>query len=60
MKHLNDFCMVQMTLGEEYYMTLRELRQNVDAGSLSSDPNAPLPFRWGVVKEPFRAECPTY
>jgi HAMP domain-containing protein len=41
-------------------MTLRELRQNVDAGSLSSDPNAPLPFRWGVVKEPFRAECPTY
>ena len=60
MKHLNDFCMVQMTLGEEYYMTLRELRQNVDAGSLSSDPNAPLPFRWGIVKEPFRAECPTY
>ncbi|HRJ51687.1 MAG TPA: hypothetical protein PLE99_02885 [Candidatus Thiothrix moscowensis] len=60
MKSLNDFCMVQMTLGEEYYMTLRELRQNVDANALVSDPNAPLPFRWGVVKEPFRAECPVY
>jgi hypothetical protein len=60
MKSLNDFCMVQMTLGEEYYMTLRELRQNVEAGSLVSDPNAPLPFRWGVVKEPYRPECPTY
>jgi hypothetical protein len=60
MKSLNNFCMVQMTLGEEYYMTLRELRQNVDAGSLVSDPHAPLPFRWGVVKEPFNSGCPTY
>lgn len=60
MKHLNDFCMVQMTLGEEYYMTLRELRQNVDAGVLVSDPHASLPFRWGVIKEPFRSDCPTY
>lgn len=60
MKSLNDFCMVQMTLGEEYYMTLRELRQNVDAGALVSDPHAPLPFRWGVVKEPFHSGCPSY
>lgn len=57
---LNDFCMVQMTLGEEYYMTLRELRQNVEAGTLVSDPHAPLPFRWGVIKEPFNSSCPTY
>jgi hypothetical protein len=64
MKSLNDFCEVQMTLvgeGEQdYKMTLRELRQNVEAGSLISDPHAPLPFRWGIVKEPYRAECPTY
>lgn len=60
LKSLNDFCMVQMTLGEEYYMTLRELRQNVEAGTLVSDPHAPLPFRWGIVKEPYRADCPTY
>jgi hypothetical protein len=64
MKSLNDFCEVQMTLvgeGEsDYKMTLRELRQNVEAGALISDPHAPLPFRWGIVKEPYRPECPTY
>ncbi|MBU2006845.1 MAG: hypothetical protein KKF08_15835 [Gammaproteobacteria bacterium] len=60
MKSLNNFCLVQMTLGEEYYMTLRELRQNVDAGSLVSDPHAPLPFRWGVAKEPYNSGCPSY
>lgn len=60
LKSLNDFCMVQLTLGEEYYMTLRELRQNVEAGSLVADPHAPLPFRWGIIKEPYRADCPVY
>lgn len=64
MKNLNDFCMVQMTLVDEgqpnYYMTLRELRQNVEANTLSANPNAPLPYRWGVIKEPFVSNCPTY
>ncbi len=60
MKNLNDFCMVQMTLGEEYYMTLRELRQNVDASSLVSDPHASLEYRWGITKTPFNSGCPSY
>ncbi len=60
MKHLNDFCMVQMTLGEELYMTLRELRKNMEGGHLVSDPHAPLQYRWGVVKSPYAATCPTY
>lgn len=64
MKSLNNFCMVQMTLVDDgqrnYYMTLRELRQNVDAGTLVSDPHAPLPYRWGVAKEPYHSGCPSY
>jgi sugar phosphate isomerase/epimerase len=64
MQNLNNFCEVQMTLvgeGErDYKMTLRELRQNVDAGTLSSDPHAPLEYRWGIVKQPFVSGCPVY
>ncbi|HPE59691.1 MAG TPA: hypothetical protein PLB10_05085 [Thiolinea sp.] len=60
LKHLNDFCMVQLTLGEELYMTLRELRQNLDGGYLVSDPHAPLQYRWGIEKKPYKATCPTY
>ena len=60
LKHLNDFCMVQMTLGEELYMPLRELRKNLEGGYLVSDPHAPLQYRWGVVKTPYRGTCPTY
>lgn len=60
LKHLNDFCMVQMTLGEELYMPLRELRKNLEGGHLVSDPHAPLQYRWGVVKTPYKATCPTY
>lgn len=59
-KLLNDFCMVQLTLGEEYYMTLRELRQNVEAGALVGDPHAPLPYRWGIEKTPYDSGCPAY
>lgn len=60
MKLLNDFCMVQLTLGEDYHMTLRELRQNVEAGVLASDPHAPLPYRWGINKDSFESGCPVY
>jgi len=60
LKHLNEFCMVQMTLGEELYMPLRELRKNLEGGYLVSDPHAPLQYRWGVVKTPYSANCPTY
>lgn len=64
MKFLNDFCQVQMTLVDDgqpnYYMSLRELRQNVEAGSLVSDPHAPLAHRWGIIKQPFVSDCPTY
>ena len=60
LKHLNDFCMVQMTLGEELYMPLRELRKNLEGGHLVSDPHAPLQYRWGVVKTPWKSNCPTY
>jgi hypothetical protein len=64
MKSLNNFCMVQMTLVDDgqpnYYMTLRELRQNVDAGALVSDPHAPLPYRWGIAKDPYQSGCPVY
>ncbi|WP_020560334.1 hypothetical protein [Thiofilum flexile] len=57
---LNKFCMVQMTLGEEYYMTLRDLRKNVEDKLLVSDPHAPLEYRWGLVKTPYKPTCPTY
>lgn len=57
---LNKFCMVQMTLGEEYYMTLRDLRKNVEDKLLVSDPHAPLEYRWGLVKTPYQPTCPTY
>ncbi|MGB0849057.1 MAG: hypothetical protein ACPGSM_20155 [Thiolinea sp.] len=60
LKHLNDFCMVQMTLGEELYMSLRELRQNMEDKHLVSDPHAPLQYRWGIVKTKFEGECKTY
>lgn len=60
LKHLNDFCMVQMTLGEELYMSLRELRKNLEGGHLVSDPHAPLQYRWGIEKRPYQASCPTY
>lgn len=60
MKYLNDFCMVQMTLGEELYMSLRELRKNLEGGHLVSDPHAPLQYRWGIVKTPYEPTCPTY
>lgn len=60
MQLLNRFCMVQMTLGEEYYMTLRELRMNTERGHLVSDPHAPLQYRWGITKTPYKANCPTY
>lgn len=60
LQHLNNFCMVQLTLGEELYMSLRELRQNLEGGHLVSDPHAPLQYRWGIAKTPFRANCPTY
>ncbi|WP_020394245.1 hypothetical protein [Thiolinea disciformis] len=60
MKELNEFCMVQLTLGEELYMSLRELRQNLEGGYLVSDPHAPLQYRWGIAKAPYKATCPTY
>jgi len=59
-KEINDFCMVQMSLGEKYFMPLRELRQNLMAGKLVSDPNAPLEYRWGIYDKPYKSSCKTY
>ncbi len=62
-KELNDFCMVQMSLGEKYFMPLRELRHNLMAGKLVSNPNAPLEYRWGVYdlqKNPYKTSCKSY
>jgi hypothetical protein len=59
-KQINNFCMVQMSLGENYYMPLRELRKNIFAGTLSSNPNAPLEYRWGIVPKPYQSSCKTY
>jgi len=59
-KELNQFCMVQMSLGEEYYISLRELRQNMAAGKIVSDPHAPLEFRWGAQTKPYKPNCKTY
>ena len=59
-KQLNDFCMVQMSLGENYHMPLRALRQNLYAGFVSSNPNAPLEYRWGVVPKKFKTSCKVY
>jgi hypothetical protein len=59
-KELNKFCMVQMSLGEEYYIPLRELRQNLSSGKVVSDPHAPLEYRWGAQTVPYKARCKTY
>ena len=59
-KQLNDFCMVQMSLGENYHMPLRALHQNLYAGFVSSNPNAPLEYRWGVVPKKFKTSCRAY
>lgn len=59
-KELNNFCMVQMSLGEKYFMPLRELRKNVMSGRLVSDPNAGLEYRWGVYDKPYKSSCKTY
>jgi len=59
-KKLNEFCMVQMSLGEKYFIPLRELRQNLAAGKVVSDPNAPLEYRWGAQSKPYKAKCKTY
>ncbi len=59
-KELNDFCLVQMTLGEKYFIPLRELRQNLAAGKVISDPNAPLEYRWGAQLSPYKPQCKQY
>ncbi len=59
-KLTNDFCMVQMSLGEDYYMPLRELRQNIEQGKMVSDPHAPLQARWGIGDEKYVPRCKTY
>ena len=59
-KDLNSFCMVRMSLGEEYYIPLRDLRQNLSAGKVISDPHAPLEYRWGAQTSPYKPECKTY
>ena len=59
-KDLNSFCKVQMTLGENYYIPLRELRQNLAAGKVISDPHAPLEYRWGAQTTPYKPRCKTY
>lgn len=59
-KQLNNFCMVQMSLGEDYHIPLRELRQNLYAGFVSSNPHAPLEYRWGVVPKKFKTSCKSY
>jgi len=59
-KKLNEFCMVQMSLGEKYFISLRELRQNIAAGKVISDPHAPLEYRWGAQTKPYRPRCKTY
>ena len=56
----NDFCMVQMSLGESYYMSLRELRLNIESGKVSSDPHAPLQSRWGIGEKAYKPSCKTY
>jgi hypothetical protein len=62
-KEINDFCMVQMSLGEKYFMPLRELRYNLMSGKLVSNPNAPLEYRWGIYdpdKNPYKTSCKSY
>ena len=59
-KHLNDFCMVQLSLGEKYFMSLRDFRKKVDADLLSKNPHAPLEQRWGIPKEKYIPDCPIY
>lgn len=57
---LNSFCQVQMSFGSEYYIPLRELRQNLSAGKVISDPHAPLEYRWGAQQSSYNPECKTY
>ena len=59
-KDLNSFCMVRMSLGEEYYIPLRDLRQNLSAGKVISDPHAPLEYRWGAQTSTYKPQCKTY
>ena len=59
-KELNSFCLVQMSLGEKYFMPLRELRRNLASGKVISDPHAPLEYRWGAQSKPYKARCKTY
>lgn len=59
-KLTNDFCMVEMSLGEGYYMPLRELWQNIRAKQLVSDPHAPLEARWGINTKNYKPTCRTY
>ncbi|CAA6825946.1 MAG: Unknown protein [uncultured Thiotrichaceae bacterium] len=59
-KMTNDFCMVQMSLGESYYMSLRDLRINLEKNKVISDPHAPLEYRWGIGNKPYKASCRAY
>lgn len=60
LKQLNAFCMVQMSLGEDYFLPLRDLRKNLYSGFVSSNPNAPLEYRWGIVSKQYSSSCKTY
>ncbi len=59
-KMLNDFCMVQMSLGENYYISLRELQVNLAANKVIGDPHAPLEHRWGLSDKKYVPKCRTY
>lgn len=61
LKQMNEYFNVKLVLGMDYTMPLRELREKLDAGSLVSDPHAPIDYRWGIRTDPpYKPSCPTY
>lgn len=61
LKQMNEYFNVKLVLGMNYTMSLRELREKVDAGSLVGDPHAPIDYRWGIRTDPpYKPSCPQY
>jgi hypothetical protein len=60
LRDMRFFCQVHTMEDSRQTLSLRQLWLNLARGLVSSDPNAPMEARWGLVKRPYKQECRRY
>ncbi len=60
LRDLNHFCQIPIVEEGKKTIGLRELWKGLASNRVSSDPNAPLEARWGLVEMPYKATCKTF